>query len=72
MTPDGVVTILHEFDIDDDGAYPFGELLQTSDGSFFGATAGIFFGSGARRNGVVFRLTLSGTSSAEVMRQSRR
>jgi uncharacterized repeat protein (TIGR03803 family)/probable HAF family extracellular repeat protein len=61
MTPDGTVTILHEFDVDDDGAYPFGTLLQTRDRSFLGTTTGILFGSGARRNGVVFRLTLPGS-----------
>jgi uncharacterized repeat protein (TIGR03803 family) len=38
LTPQGVETILYSFTGGSDGAYPFGQLLQGSDGNFYGVT----------------------------------
>ncbi len=53
ITSTGVFTTLHVFD-STDGASPYGGLLQASDGSFYGTTAG----GGAYLAGTVFRLPL--------------
>jgi uncharacterized repeat protein (TIGR03803 family) len=52
MTPDGVVAILADFPFDeavDNGRYPKGELVQASDGDFYGTT-----------DTTVFRMTSQG------------
>ena len=42
MTPSGDMTVLHEFSGGSDGAHPIGDLVQASDGSFYGATYGAY------------------------------
>ncbi|MGO8672053.1 MAG: choice-of-anchor tandem repeat GloVer-containing protein [Capsulimonadaceae bacterium] len=62
ITPSGVVTILHSFGdgtVADDGYKPYANLLQASDGNFYGTTA---FG-GSFDGGLVFRITPSGVTS---------
>jgi uncharacterized repeat protein (TIGR03803 family) len=52
ITSAGVLTTLHSFD-ENDGAYPYGsELLQASDGSFYGTTT-----FGPTTDGTVFKIT---------------
>jgi uncharacterized repeat protein (TIGR03803 family) len=54
LTPTGVVTVLHRFDI---GAGPQAGLVQASDGKLYGTT---FFGGG-HGEGSIFSITTSGT-----------
>jgi uncharacterized repeat protein (TIGR03803 family) len=64
MTPDGTVTILHNFTHDDGAAVPAGTLIQASDGNLYGTSiytdhddrTGYFTGGGT-----VFQITLDGT-----------
>jgi uncharacterized repeat protein (TIGR03803 family) len=58
ITPAGSETVLWSFGgTDTDGQLPSGNLLQASDGNFYGMTAG----GGAGHVGTLFRLTPSGT-----------
>jgi uncharacterized repeat protein (TIGR03803 family) len=61
ITPSGTLTILHSFNLSD-GAYPYGGLVQGSDGNFYGTT---YFGGGSSNCadgcGTVFKITPSGT-----------
>lgn len=62
MTPGGIVTMIHSFDIGGGGISPEGELMQDSDGYIYGTTA-----SGSPPNGgvgSVFRITTNGTFTA--------
>jgi uncharacterized repeat protein (TIGR03803 family) len=55
MTPQGKITILHQFS-GTDGSNPIGQLIQANDGNFYGtAKTG---GSGAQ--GVAYKLTPAG------------
>lgn len=58
MTPDGVVTTVHEFAGIDfaDGCSPSGGLVQASDGHLYGTT----HKGGRFQGGTVFRMTLGG------------
>lgn len=62
ITPQGVLTTLHTFDFTD-GAYPYGALIQGTEGNFYGTTVG---GGNACSNyspygcGTVFRMTPEG------------
>src|SRR5664279_1604357 len=56
VTPGGNLTILHTFN-GQDGNYPSGQLLQATDGNFYGTT----FEGGAYSEGTVFKMTPSGT-----------
>jgi len=59
ISPSGHRTILYNFCSQTncvDGAYPFGTLIQGSDGAFYGTT----FGGGAAFEGTVFKVTPSG------------
>jgi uncharacterized repeat protein (TIGR03803 family) len=59
----GIVTTLHFFTLSD-GAFPYGALIQGSDGSFYGTTASGgtgFCGLPALACGTVFKLDTSGT-----------
>ncbi len=57
LTPDGVHTVIHEFDVDGvDGRQPYAGLMQASNGWLYGTTT---YG-GAFGQGVVFRLSLAG------------
>jgi uncharacterized repeat protein (TIGR03803 family) len=54
MTPEGAVTVLHNFDVTD-GSSP-NLLLLASDGNFYGTT----ISSGANGDGTIFEVTSSG------------
>src|SRR6267378_3693902 len=56
LTPAGVVTVLHSFNVTD-GANPEAGLLQASDGKIYGTT---FFG-GLHGEGAIFSITTDGT-----------
>ena len=56
MTPDGVLTVLHNFTRGSDGARPMGGLVQASDGNLYGTGK---YG-GKNGVGVLFRAALSG------------
>ncbi|MGA2591657.1 MAG: choice-of-anchor tandem repeat GloVer-containing protein [Bryobacteraceae bacterium] len=60
ITPSGTLTTLHNFCAESgctDGANPYAGLTQGTDGNLYGAT---YFG-GTSNNGVVFKITPSGT-----------
>jgi uncharacterized repeat protein (TIGR03803 family) len=63
ITPNGTLTTLYSFcsifqgGICQDGEYPYGALIQATDGNFYGTTA---YG-GANGYGTVFKVTPSGT-----------
>jgi uncharacterized repeat protein (TIGR03803 family) len=57
ITPAGVYTVLHTFNGTTDGAEPQSGLLLGTDGNFYGTTPY----EGANRDGVVFKITPSGT-----------
>jgi uncharacterized repeat protein (TIGR03803 family) len=57
ITTNGVLTTLHAFAGDSDGATAYGSLLQLADGNLYGTTA---YG-GAYNDGTVFRITPDGT-----------
>jgi uncharacterized repeat protein (TIGR03803 family) len=66
LTPSGTLTTLLNFNGSSGGASPFGELVQDSDGNFYGTT--VYGGSTAsscdsRGCGTVFRLTPSGLTN---------
>jgi uncharacterized repeat protein (TIGR03803 family) len=56
MTPDGVVTTLHSFNLAD-GAFPFAALLQAADGNFYGTTSA---GPVSYSGGTIFKITSGG------------
>ena len=58
MTPNGAVTVLHNFiGGTTDGANPYAALIQATDGNFYGTTTE----GGASGFGTVFKMTPSGT-----------
>ncbi len=60
MTPEGQVTTIYGFCIQfgcPDGSFPVGELLQASDGNFYGET----YTGGPQNMGTLFRITPAGT-----------
>jgi uncharacterized repeat protein (TIGR03803 family) len=62
LTPDGVHTVIHEFDPSDgaSGSQPHAGVMQASNGWLYGTTTG----GGAFSQGVVFRLSLAGDYQA--------
>jgi len=50
----GTLTTLHRFDPERDGRFPYGQLMQAADGSFYGTTSE----GGPNGGGTVFRLTV--------------
>lgn len=54
ITTNGVLTSLYSFGGGSDGAYPYAGLVQSSNGRFYGTTAG-----GLGGVGTVFRLTVA-------------
>jgi uncharacterized repeat protein (TIGR03803 family) len=59
MTPQGVVTTIYSFcpqNYCPDGEYPFGNLAQGPDGSFYGVT----YAGGLYKSGTVFKITPNG------------
>jgi uncharacterized repeat protein (TIGR03803 family) len=61
LASSGVETVLYSFGVNGstDGAYPVASLIQGSDGSFYGTTAG----GNAAGTGTVFQITPSGTET---------
>ena len=57
LTTNGVLTTLHTFDYLTDGSLPSGNLLQASDGNFYGTTE---YGTN-HDFGTIFRMTPAGT-----------
>jgi uncharacterized repeat protein (TIGR03803 family) len=55
ITPSGRLTTLHSFD-GNDGAQPYANLVEGSDGNFYGTT----YGGGANGQGTVFKITPAG------------
>jgi uncharacterized repeat protein (TIGR03803 family) len=59
ITPGGTFTVLHNFTASSmDGGTPFSAPMQASDGNFYGVTW-----VGGRGEGIIYRMTLSGTFS---------
>lgn len=56
ITPAGVLTTLHSFGVTD-GYNPWGELVEGSDGYFYGTTSN----GGTNRSGTVFKINSSGS-----------
>lgn len=57
ISPNGALTTLHHFDVDD-GINPYGGVILGRDGNFYGVTRGGGLNGGA---GVLFRMTPGGT-----------
>ena len=57
MTTAGVITILHNFNGTTDGAFPWGPPILASDGNFYGTASG----GGSKGNGLVYKITSTGT-----------
>jgi uncharacterized repeat protein (TIGR03803 family) len=58
MTPGGTLTVLHNFNnVTTDGAYPYGPLVQGTDGNLYGTT----YVGGRLGGGSIFKITFSGT-----------
>ncbi len=57
ITPSGALTTLYSFAGGSDGAYPWGGLLLSKDGNFYGTTQG----GGAYGDGTVFRIAPNGS-----------
>jgi len=60
ITPHGTVTILHSFSdgsVTNDGSLPYADLIQASDGNFYGTTNA---GGSATYYGTVFKITPQG------------
>ncbi len=57
MNANGAVTALYQFAGSADGAYPFADLIQGKDGSFYGTTVE----GGVNGYGTVFRVATNGT-----------
>jgi uncharacterized repeat protein (TIGR03803 family) len=55
ITPAGVETLLWSFGTGADGKYPYGGLVQATDGNFYGTTEG----GGTHSRGAVFKITPS-------------
>ena len=59
ITPSGVLTILHNFTGDPDGAYPDTGLTLGTDGNFYGVTSV----GGAFNDGAIYQVTPAGTET---------
>ncbi|QMU31362.1 choice-of-anchor tandem repeat GloVer-containing protein [Adhaeribacter radiodurans] len=59
MTPSGTFTVLRHLDSSNDGRYPYGNLIQGSNGNLYGLTnRGGLFGEGT-----IFKISIGGTFS---------
>jgi uncharacterized repeat protein (TIGR03803 family) len=61
LTPNGKITTLHSFNARPDGAFPYGTLVQATNGDFYGTTNA----DAAGGVGTVFRITPSGAFATE-------
>jgi len=61
VTPGGTETVLHSFSGGTDGAAPYAELTQGSDGNFYGTTCN--GGTDGYNLGTIFRVTPQGTET---------
>jgi uncharacterized repeat protein (TIGR03803 family) len=59
VTPSGTETVLYSFGGGSDGANPYADVIQGSDGNFYGTT----YNGGAGGRGTVFKITPSGTET---------
>ncbi len=59
MTPSGKVTMLWQFNYNNDGAYPDGELIKGPDGYLYGLTSA----GGLNSYGTIFKISTSGNFS---------
>ncbi|QMU26933.1 choice-of-anchor tandem repeat GloVer-containing protein [Adhaeribacter radiodurans] len=57
FTPSGTYTVLHHFSLNADGGYPYDNLIQGTDGNFYGLTSQ----GGTYNNGTIFKISPSGT-----------
>ncbi|WP_158267480.1 choice-of-anchor tandem repeat GloVer-containing protein [Adhaeribacter arboris] len=57
MCTDGTFTTLHSLNINTDGAYPEGNLIQATDGNLYGTAPS----GGSKGYGTIFRITPGGT-----------
>ena len=64
ITPAGALTTLHSFAYASDGAYPYANLVQGTDGSFYGTT---YQGGTGGGYGTLFRITPAGTLATQEM-----
>jgi uncharacterized repeat protein (TIGR03803 family) len=60
LTPDGMFSLLYDFQAGEDGSVPSGNLLLGSDGNIYGITIS---GGGPRNCGTVFKLTPAGVET---------
>lgn len=59
ITPAGAETVLWSFGSGTDGTYPYGGLVEGSDGNFYGMA----YEGGANGAGNIFQITRSGTET---------
>jgi uncharacterized repeat protein (TIGR03803 family) len=59
VTPEGVLTTLHSFNLIEDGSSPYAPLIQGTDGDFYGTTSGDY--NGTNGYGTIFRITPGGS-----------
>jgi len=59
ITPAGTETVLHSFAGGADGEYPYGSLVQGTDGNFYGMTSS----GGTHGDGTVFKITPAGAKT---------
>ncbi|HWY60239.1 MAG TPA: choice-of-anchor tandem repeat GloVer-containing protein [Terriglobales bacterium] len=59
ITPAGTLTVLHSFTPASDGGTPYGNLVQATDGNFYG----VGYLGGMSNHGTIFRITPAGTFS---------
>jgi uncharacterized repeat protein (TIGR03803 family) len=59
MTPAGLETVFYSFGTAGDGAYPVANLIQGTDGNFYGTTSA----GGTHSGGTVFKMTLAGAET---------
>jgi uncharacterized repeat protein (TIGR03803 family) len=61
ITPAGVLTTLYNFTGGTDGAYPYGTLIQATNGNLYGTTVVGGITTGSIFDGTVFKITIGGT-----------
>jgi uncharacterized repeat protein (TIGR03803 family) len=65
ITPSGTLTVLHAFSVSSEGGYPTADLVQATDGNFYGTTSpGSDVTNSSGRYGAFFKITPSGNLTA--------